>query len=243
MADNAPTSRRKRSKAADAPKRRGGIARNGSGASNQMGKRVAKDLLPLFVQHYLGDCRRNATAAALAVGANERSAHQVGYKWLQQVRQNGMLAHAAQQIAMDVELDTRSILLEVVRIAKNDPRRFYRFDGTLKAPDEWDDDMAAAVSSIEVAEEFVDIVDGNGKSKTKTITTGRTKKIKFWSKIDALDKAMRHAGLFEKDNRQKQENLAIQINLVGGPQAANGHANGANGNGVTIEANLLGGKR
>ena len=31
----------------------------------------------------------------------------------------------------------------------------------------------------------------------------------------AIDKAMRHFGLFERDNGQRMPNLAIQVNLVG----------------------------
>ncbi len=46
---------------------------------------------------------------------------------------------------------------------------------------------------------------------------------------------MKHLGLFERDNRQKQENLAIQINLVGGkPQQASD---------VVVKANLIEGRR
>lgn len=250
MADQPAKPRRRRSKAVDGPKRRGGIARKGSGASNQMGKRAGKQILPLFVQHYLGDCRHNATAAALAVGANERSAHQVGYKWLQEARQNGMLALAAQRTALDAELSTRDILLELKRVALNDPRRFFRSNGELKPPDEWDDDMAAAVSQIEAIPKVLDghaddqldaQPHGGALARKRNPTIGYTYKLKFWSKVEALDKAMRHQGLFEKDNAQKQENLAIQVILMDGPEPKpNGHANG-NG-AVTIEAELIGEK-
>jgi sulfur relay (sulfurtransferase) DsrC/TusE family protein len=81
-----------------------------------------------------------------------------------------------------------------------------REDGSLKAPHEWDDDMAACVASIEVRE-----VVENGK------VTAYVKKIKFWSKLEAMNMAMRYAGLFERDNRQQAPNLAIQVNLVQAP--------------------------
>ena len=51
-------------------------------------------------------------------------------------------------------------------------------------------------------------------------TEGGRTKIKFWNKVDALDKAIRHLGLFEHDNRQQGQNLAIQINLVEGKRPA-----------------------
>ena len=42
-----------------------------------LGKRKAAEILPLFAQQYMGQCRHNSTAAAIAVGANPRSAHGV----------------------------------------------------------------------------------------------------------------------------------------------------------------------
>ncbi len=46
---------------------------------------------------------------------------------------------------------------------------------------------------------------------------------------------MKHLGLFERDNRQKQESLAIQINLVGGkPQPPSD---------IVVKANLVEGRR
>ena len=69
---------------------------------------------------------------------------------------------------------------------------------------ELDDATAAAVASIELDE------------------NGRPKNIRLWSKTDAIDKAMRHLGLFEKGNRQQGQNLAIQVNLVGAPAPRRG---------------------
>ena len=47
--------------------------------------------------------------------------------------------------------------------------------------------------------------------------TGRVVRIRFWDKNAALEKAMRHHGLYDRDNQQRRENLAIQVNLVGPP--------------------------
>jgi phage terminase small subunit len=193
---------------------------------------AAKQRRELFVQAYLapGEHQHDQTHAAIAAGFSPKTATSMGGRLIKEAGVAEMIAAAARKVAAKVELSTERTLREVRDIAYNDPRRFFRDDGSLKPPREWDEAMAACVQSLEVSE----IAEGAGK-KRKVI--GHTGKIKFWSKIDALDKAMRHAGLFEKDNRQKQENLAIQINLVGGPEPRS-----SNGSGVTVKANLIEGK-
>lgn len=210
------------------------------GGRDGFAERVAK-----FEQAYMSN-GHNSTEAALAAGYSPRTAHALGHKLLKRLRASGHLAKVAEKHARLAELSTQRTLLEVRNIAYNDPRRFFRDDGTLKPPKEWDDEMAAAVSSIEAtpvnmpghADDELDAQPhGGALARKRNPKVEYAYKIKFWSKIDALDKAMRHAGLFEKDNRQKQENLAIQINLVGGPEPRT-----ANGSGVQIQANLIDGK-
>jgi hypothetical protein len=43
---------------------------------------------------------------------------------------------------------------------------------------------------------------------------GRPTKIKLWDKNAALEKLMKHLGLYETDNRQKAPNIAIQVQIV-----------------------------
>jgi phage terminase small subunit len=78
----------------------------------------------------------------------------------------------------------------------------------LKRPDEWDDDTAASVASFEVFEEF----SGCGDERK---LTGYTKRVRLFNKIAAVDKAMKHLGLYEQDNGQRAPNLALQIVTVG----------------------------
>jgi hypothetical protein len=61
-----------------------------------------------------------------------------------------------------------------------------------------------------VREEF----EGRGKNWK---LVGYTKKIRFWDKNAAIDKAMRQLGQFERDNTQRSENLSPQVMLVGAP--------------------------
>jgi phage terminase small subunit len=96
-------------------------------------------------------------------------------------------------------LEIEETLRQLAWVLRSDPRRLFRPDGSFIPVHELDDATAAGISSIEL--------DADGKPK----------KVRFWSKTDAIDKAMRHLGLFERDNREQGRNLAIQVNLVGAP--------------------------
>jgi phage terminase small subunit len=75
----------------------------------------------------------------------------------------------------------------------------FRKDGTPIPIAELDDDTAAIISAIEVDAD------------------GRLTRIRLWDKNAALEKAMRHLNLYDRDNAQRGENLALQVVLVGAP--------------------------
>jgi phage terminase small subunit len=193
---------------------------------------AAQQRRTLFIAAYLapGEHQYSAEHAAIAAGFSAKNARSAGGRLMCEEGVAKAIAEAARRTAAAAELTTARTLREVGHILHNDPRRFYNDDGSLKPPKEWDDDMAACVASVEMGAEVV----GMGEAAH---LEPYVKKIKWWSKLDAADKVMRHQGLFEKDNRQRQENLAIQINLVGGPEPR-----ATNGSGVQIQANLVGPK-
>lgn len=92
------------------------------------------------------------------------------------------------------ELSVERTLLEVGRVSGSDLRRLMHPDGRPKQPHEWDDDIAAAVSSVEYDKD-----------------TGQISKLKLWDKNAGLEKAMKHLGLFERDNTQQREHLVLKI--------------------------------
>jgi phage terminase small subunit len=77
------------------------------------------------------------------------------------------------------------------RVALSDVRKLFRDDGTMKPPNEWDDDTAAAIASVDVEE----IWDGRGEGRKQI---GVTKRVKLWSKSDALRMAMELFGISQK---------------------------------------------
>ena len=78
------------------------------------------------------------------------------------------------------------------------PGRLFDEEGTLIPVHKLPPEVRAAIASIEF-----------------DVETGSVKKLRFWDKNSAIEKAMKHLGLFERDNNQRGPNLAIQINLVG----------------------------
>ena len=87
-------------------------------------------------------------------------------------------------------LSAEEVIRANARIVMADPRKFYRRDGTLKAISELDDDSAAAISGVTAAG------------------------FAMWDKNRAIDMAMKHHGLYERDNTQRAESLNLQIVLV-----------------------------
>ncbi len=143
----------------------------------------------------------NAPAAAKAAGYNDGdSAWSAGSRFRKELTASGELAAAARQRAEAAELETVRTLRELARIAYGDIGRLFDADGTLIPLADLDEEVRAIIASVELGPD------------------GKPKKIKLWSKIDALEMAMRHAGLYERDNDQRQPNLALQVVLVDPPK-------------------------
>lgn len=144
-----------------------------------------------FCNEYLNN-GRNATKAAIAVGYSEKTAYSQGQRLLKKVEVSEFLGQRQNKVAQKLELSYERHALEYARVAYSDVRKLYNEDGTLKPIHEWDDDIAAAVSSVKVNElkEGFDIV-------------GQVKEVKLHSKTTALADAGKHLGFFEKDNSQR----------------------------------------
>lgn len=82
------------------------------------------------------------------------------------------------------KISMAEILADAMKIIRRDPRRVYDENGNVLPPHEWDDDTAAAVSSI--------TQDKDGKIK-----------VTFESKGIARDQVTKIVGGYRKDNAQK----------------------------------------
>jgi len=77
------------------------------------------------------------------------------------------------------------------RIILFNPKELFDKEGSLKKISDLPFEVAAAISSI-------DLIETNIQSNLKQIS-----KIKFYNKLDALEKLAKHLGFYEKDNKQK----------------------------------------
>jgi len=101
---------------------------------------------------------------------------------------------AAAEIAT---LKAADILREVKALALADIGGIMNEDGQLKLLHELPPELRRAVASFEVDKDGV-------------------VKYRFWNKLDALEKAMKHLGLYEKDNNQQANPLRELLDSLGG---------------------------
>jgi phage terminase small subunit len=94
-------------------------------------------------------------------------------------------------------LDASAILLELKKLAHSDIAGIMTPEGRVKLPHELDPQTRAAVSSFKIDE------------------YGRIE-YKFWPKNAAIDMAMKHLGLFDKDNKQKTDPFKALVDAVTG---------------------------
>lgn len=158
----------------------------------------------VFVAHYLVDL--DAKSAAIAAGYSEKTAESQGSQLLKNPKVAEEISRKLAPTFKKLDISVERTLNEVGRIAFLDPRKFYRDDGSLKAVPELEDDVAGALAGMDVEEAF----EHFGKGQAKPI--GELKKIKFWSKVDALTLLMKyHKLLVERVEVKGLEGLAESL--------------------------------
>ena len=150
----------------------------------------------IFVNEFVAN-GGNATQAAISAGFSEKTARQQGARLLSDVAVSGEITRRRNELAEKHHLKADDTIAELAKIVRADLRKIFNEDGSMKAPKDWPDEIAGAISSIEVDEIGIE-----------GVVVGRTKKIKLWDKNSAIEKAMKHLGQFEADNKQRGGLLA-----------------------------------
>ena len=161
----------------------------------------------LFVAEYLKD--RNATQAAIRAGYSADTAYSQGGRLLKHVEVQAQIEQFVSKAEEKAGLTIERTLREVARLAYFDPRKLLNDDGSPKPITELDDDTAACLAGLDIQEQF----EGSGADR---VFVGYVKKYKIADKNSALDKAMKHLGLFEKDNAQKVDPFAELLAAIQG---------------------------
>lgn len=161
-----------------------------------------------FVLAYIQHPDLNASAAyRTAYGAKRMTAKTVNEAASRLLANSKVAARVAELRAPALAAASMSVertLRELACVAYADPRRLFGQDGRGKRLDELDRDTAAALAQVDLDDD------------------GRIIGFRFCDKNAALGMAMKHHGLFERDNSQRGANLALQVVLVGAPQVEPG---------------------
>lgn len=158
-------------------------------------KAAAADRRRLFVLAYLAN-GRNGTQAAIEAGYSPKTAYSAAERLLKHVEIRRELAAVAQQSLEAAGLTVERTLEELASVTYANPRRLFGPDNRGKRLEELDKATAAALAHVELD------------------AAGRITSFRFWDKNAALEKAMKHLGLYERDNAQRGESLSVTVKLL-----------------------------
>lgn len=155
-----------------------------------------------FASAYIAN-GQNGVQAAITAGFSKNGAATVANRLLRLVQIRQIIDDANKKASLIAGLTVERTLKELARLAYADPRKLYDKKGNLIPVHMLDDDTAAAVASVEVDEIW-----------SEDNVTGRTKKIKWHNKAQALDMAMKHHQLYAAERHDHTGNIIINMDLL-----------------------------
>lgn len=149
----------------------------------------------------------NGTQSAIYAGFSEKTATVQASQMLATKEVEEYLSNLRGIMAEKTGISQQKILNELGRIAFADIRKFYQGENELIPVCDLGDDEAAALASLKTFEERVPGTD---------IIAGFNKEIKLYDKLGAIEKLMKHLGMFEKDNEQSALKIpqSIPVTIV-----------------------------
>lgn len=151
-----------------------------------------------FAEAYIAN-GGNATEAAKIAGYSEKTAHVKGAQLLKEVKVQEAISSRAEATAKNYEITTDVVIKSISQELHFDPAKLYTEDGKLKQITELDEDTRMALTAIEF-EQF-------GSPEAPVFV----RKLKWASKNNAREQAMKHLGMFERDNKQKGMGLLADL--------------------------------
>lgn len=142
-----------------------------------------------FVAAYL--INPNGKQAAIEAGCSSRSAESTASRWLRNAKVREALDKANAKRAERLELKADDVLRELLRIAMVDVGDAFTPAGQLKSLHEMPADVRRAIAGIDVDELWGANAEGDGRAQI-----GNTRKVKFWSKPQALELLGKHLKLW-----------------------------------------------
>ncbi len=142
-----------------------------------------------FADEYLIDL--DPAQAAIRAGYDPKTARRSAQQNMKKPEIQQAIQTAMQNRQARTEITQDRVIQEYARLAFFDPRKLFYPDGSPKPIEALDDDTAAAVTGIDVREEY----EGAGEER---VFVGYTKKYRLANKISALGSLAKHIGLFDK---------------------------------------------
>lgn len=149
-----------------------------------------------FCQEYVIDL--NATQAAIRAGYADKTANREGSRLLSNVDIQEKILTLKEEIAERNRITVDELVSTLAGMVRFDIAELYNEDGDLKLIHQIDKEQRAAISSLETDETMVD--------ERMTVAT---RKVRTYSKLDAIEKLMKHLGGYEKDNEQKISTIRV----------------------------------
>ena len=143
-----------------------------------------------FVNAYIAN-GGNATEAAITVGYSPASARFQASRMVKDPEIAQQIATRAQQVAKKYELTADLVIKSLVQELRFDPAQLYDEHGQLRAVKDLPEDTRMALVAVEAEQ--------HGSQDAPVYT----RKIKWAAKHQAREQAMKHLGMFEQDNKQR----------------------------------------
>lgn len=124
-----------------------------------------------FVRAYLKDF--NATNAAKSVGCSERSAYELGCRWLRKVKASGLYAEEADKVLEQAGVNVHNVVLELVKLATSNIGDYIKINEDGQADVDLaglSRDQLAAIQEI-----TVDTTGGSGDGERRRVLRTRFK--------------------------------------------------------------------
>jgi phage terminase small subunit len=145
-----------------------------------------------FVAEYLIDL--NATQAAIRAGYSEKTAKEIGCENLTKPNIADAIAKAKAKRQDRTEITQDRVLEELAKVGFSDIRKALTPTGGLVSTQDWEDEFAGAISSLEVVQRPSGEYDDDGKPIYENVH-----KFRMWDKMSALEKMGKHLGMFKED--------------------------------------------
>jgi phage terminase small subunit len=161
-----------------------------------------------FCREYIIDF--NATQAAIRAGYSKKTANRIGPENLSKLVLQERIAVLVKELQEKTGITAEQVVRELAKIGFANIKGVLDDNNEIKDISKLPDDITAAIESIQS-----DIRHDGGDSDGYTEKV----KVKLHSKLHALTDLGKHLGIFEKDNKQKNELLSTVMDRINGSTA------------------------